>query len=250
MTKTQNHPARNLPFVVGVALACACTGCGNPGTVEWGVVGDSLTGTLVSPTYPSMLITELNLEPAALVADGRGGRPASAGPGSVQALVANYPNLQMLIFFLGGADIVDFVAEFDPDLTRDLDDPADGIAADLANVLDVVSSDVGAALDHATAAGLTVWVVTYPPVPAPDQPCLPFGGQRLSAGDAERAQRYVAELNVMLRAQADRVGAGIIDFEMADPLGTDANNYADCLHPSPQGAAVMAEVMARVILAR
>ncbi len=249
MTRRHHHPARSSSIIATLVLTCLSTGCGNPAAAEWGIVGDSLTGTGTSSTYPARLMSELNLEPAALIVDGRGGRPAKGGAESVRALIATYPNLHSLIFFLGGADIVDFVAEADPDLTRNLDDPADGIAGELAAVLDAVSIDIAEALDHAADAGVAVWVVTYPPLPARDLPCLAFGGARLSGTDAVRAQRYVAELNVMLRAQADRAGARVIDLEVVDPLGADARNYADCLHPSAAGAERMGEAMAQIILA-
>ena len=229
------HPA--LHWVV-CGLVAFVSGCGNPTGVEWLIVGDSITGTLDSPTYPARLQSALGLEDGVLVADGSGGRSALEGARRVSAGAGRYPNIQHFIYFLGGADVVGFAAERD---LAGIDDP------EFTMLLERLGGAIDRALALAASYDWTVWVVTYPPLPVPDLPCASLDLDALDSDEAAQARNYVRQLNELLRARADSVGAHVIDLEERDPLGLEPAYFFDCLHPNGKGAELLAQDLATVI---
>ena len=85
---------------------CVCQGCGPAGRpeVRYVALGDSITGTLESDTWPRFLVELLGISGEAFAAEGSGGRTASEGLQRLREIVELdiYPNAEIFIYFLGG----------------------------------------------------------------------------------------------------------------------------------------------------
>ncbi len=215
-------------------------------------LGDSITGTLQSDTWPRFLVELLDIADEALAAEGSGGRTAAGGFERLNEILdlGTYPNATVLIYFLGGADVIDFIAFLDPALTTAPSDEQFMFGDALDARLTDVRTTMRATLELARTAGFEIYVVTYFSLPAGVVPCEALGGTALSSDQAGRVNEYVAMLNEVISDLAVEFGATLIDLRLADEalLGPPAH-FADCTHPSERGAEIIAARFAEVLLA-
>ena len=239
------------------SAAVLAAGCGPVvwPEVRYVALGDSITGTLDSDTWPRFLVDLLDLADEAFAAEGAGGRTAAGGFERLSEILdlGTYPDATVLIYFLGGADVIDFVASIDPALVPALTTaPSDGqfMFGDALNaLLEDVRATMRATLELAGAAGFEMYVATYFALPADVAPCEALGGDALSSDQAARVNEYVALLNEVISDLAFEFGATLVDLRLADEalMGPPAH-FADCTHPSERGAEIIAARFAGAFL--
>ncbi len=245
-------------MIAGRALlasaAVLAAGCGpvvRP-DVRFVALGDSITGTLESDTWPRFFVDLLGIADETLAAEGSGGRTAADGFERLNEILdlGTYPDATVLIYFLGGADIVDFVASIDPALTTA---PSDGqfMFGDALNaLLDDVRSAMRATLELAGAVGFEIYMATYFSLPAGVAQCETLGGAALSNDQAMRMNEYVELLNKVIRDLAVEFGATLIELRLAnEALLGPPTHFADCTHPSKRGAEIIAAHFAETLRA-
>ncbi len=249
-------------MIAGRALlasaAVLAAGCGPVvwPEVRYVALGDSITGTLDSDTWPRFFVDLLDISDEALAAEGSGGRTAAGGFERLNEILdlGTYPEATVLIYFLGGADVIDFIASIDPALTTA---PSAGqfMFDDALNaMLDDVRTLMRATLELAGAAGFEIYVATYFSLPAGVAPCEALGTDALSSDQADRVNEYVALLNEVISDLAVEIGATLIDLRLANEalLGPPAPvpaHFADCTHPNESGAEIIASRFAEAFLA-
>ncbi len=236
------------------SAALLAAGCGPVGWTEVLSValGDSITGTLDSDTWPRFLVDLLEIADEALAAEGAGGRTAAGGFERLSEILdlGTYPDATVLIYFLGGADVIDFIASIDPALTTA---PSAGqfMFDDALNaMLDDVRTLMRATLELAGAAGFEIYVATYFSLPAGVAPCEALGTDALSSDQADRVNEYVALLNEVISDLAVEIGATLIDLRLAnEALLGPPGHFANCTHPNESGAEIIASRFAEAFLA-
>ncbi len=244
-------------MIAGRALlasaALLAAGCG---PVVWPEVrsvalGDSITGTLDSDTWPRFLIDSLEIGDKAFAAEGSSGRTAAGGFERLSEILdlGTYPDATVLIYFLGGADVIDFIASIDPALTTA---PSAGqfmFGNALNALLDDVRAAMRATLELAGTAGFEIYVATYFSLPAGVAPCEALGGDALNSDQTARVNEYVALLNEVISDLAVEFGATLVDLRLANEalLGPPAH-FVDCTHPSERGAEIIAARFAEALL--
>ncbi len=234
------------------STALLAAGCGpvvRP-EVRFVALGDSITGTLDSDTWPRFFVDLLGIADEALAAEGSGGRTVDGGFERLNEILdlGTYPDATVLIYFLGGADVIDFVASVDPALTTT---PSAGQFpfGDVLNaLLDDMRPTMRATLELADAAGLEIYVATYFSLPAGVAPCAALGGDPLSSAQAERVNEYVALLNDVIGDLAVEFGVTLVDLRLDSEalLGPPAH-FADCTHPNECGAEIIAARFAEAL---
>ena len=248
-------------MIAGRALlasaAVLAAGCGPVvwPEVRYVALGDSVTGALDSDTWPRFLIDSLDIADEAFAVEGSGGRTVSGGFERLNEILdlGTYPDATVLIYFLGGADVIDFIVSIDPALTTA---PSEGqfMFGDALNaMLDDVRTLMRATLELAGAAGFEIYVATYFSLPAGVAPCEALGTDALSSDQADRVNEYVALLNEVISDLAVEIGATLIDLRLANEalLGPPAPvpaHFADCTHPSERGAEIIAAQFAEALL--
>ncbi len=234
--------------------AVFAAGCGSVvrPEVHYVALGDSITGTLDSETWPRFLVDLLDISDEALAAEGSGGRTTAGGFERLNEIfdLGIYPNARVLIYFLGGADVIDFVASIDPALTTAPSDEQFTFGDTLSALLDGVRAAMRATLELAGAAGFEIYVATYFSLPAGVAPCEALGGAALSNDQAMRMNEYVELLNKVNSDLAFEFGATLIDLRLAnEALLEPPTHFADCTHPSKRGAEIIAAHFAETLRA-
>ena len=231
-------------------LAAGCGPVVRP-EVRFVALGDSITGTLDSDTWPRFLVDLLDIADTALAAEGSGGRTVDGGFERLNEILdlGTYPDAIVFIYFLGGADVLDFVASVDPALTTAPSAEQFSFGDVLNALLDDMRATMRATLELAGAAGFEIYVATYFSLPAGVVPCAALGGDALSSAQAERVNEYVALLNEVISDLAVEFGATMVDLRLANEalLGPPAH-FADCTHPSKRGAEIIAASFAEALL--
>ena len=240
--------------VLLASVAAFTAGCGSVvrPEVHYVALGDSITGTLDSGTWPQFLIDSLEIAEEAFAAEGSGGRTTAGGLERLNEILdlGTYPDATVLIYFLGGADIVDFVASIDPSLTTAPSDEQFMFSDALSTLLDGVHTAMRATLELAGAAGFEIYMATYFSLPAGVAPCETLGGAALSNDQAMRMNEYVELLNKVIRDLAVEFGATLIDLRLAnEALLGPPTHFADCTHPSKRGAEIIAAHFAETLRA-
>jgi len=245
-------------MIAGRALlasaAVLAAGCGPVvwPEVRYVALGDSITGTLDSDTWPRFFVDLLDISDEALAAEGSGGRTAAGGFERLNEILdlGTYPDATVLIYFLGGADVIDFIASIDPALTTAVSDGQFMFGDALNALLDDVHTVMLATLKLAQAAGLDIYVATYFSLPAGVAPCGALGGAALSNDQAMRMNEYVELLDKVIRDLTVEFGATLIDLRLADEaLLGPPTHFADCTHPSKRGAEIIAAHFAETLRA-
>ena len=247
-------------MIAGRALlasaALLAAGCGPVvwPEVRYVALGDSITGSLDSDTWPRFFVDLLDIADEALAAEGVGGRTTAGGFERLNEILdlGTYPDATVLIYFLGGADVIDFIASIDPAL---ITAPSEGqfMFGDALNaMLDDVRTLMRATLELAGAAGFEIYVATYFSLPAGVAPCEALGTDALSSDQADRVNEYVALLNEVISDLAVEFGATLVDLRLDNEalLGPPApvpTHFADCTHPSERGAEIIAARFAEAL---
>lgn len=250
-----NPPQTALITIICTAAASAGlllgAGCAPPQEprIRYLALGDSLTGTFLTNTYPQFLVQELDIDADMLAADGVGGRTAAQGLARLDEIVDSnqYPNLDIVIVYLGGADVIDFVSSHDPGLALAPITPDYPFRAEWEELLDQVRSSTSELLQLALDQGWRVYLASYPPIAA-DKECDALAGNMLDETESDRANEYVNALNDLLAGLALEHGVVLADVRMDDDeLSGDPENYFDCIHPSRTGARIIARRLAQTI---
>ena len=236
-------------LLLTVVLAGACGPQVQP-EVRFVILGDSITGSLEDDTYPRFLMDELGLGADEVALESAGGSTVSQGLQRTNEIVDvdPYPNATVFIYFLGGADIIDFLRTVDPGLTTAPGEPDYPFDRQLGALLDDVRGGISATLALALAGGYQTFIVTYHSLPANVAPCDLLSANVLGEQEAERVNQYVELLNGVIADQAGAMPVTLVDIRLDNTtLLADPSNFADCLHPSAQGAAILASRFAATL---
>lgn len=236
-------------LLLTVLLAGACGAHAQP-EVRFVILGDSITGSLDDDTYPRFLVNVMGLDVSELATESAGGRTVSQGLERMNEIVDidPYPNAAVFIYFLGGADIIDFVRRVDPSLTTAPDEPDYPFDLELGALLDDVREGISATLSLALANGYQTFIATYHSLPAEVAPCDLLGTEVLGEQEAGRVNQYVELLNGVITELAGAMPVMLVDLRLDNAaLLADPANFTDCLHPSTQGAAILASRFAAVL---
>jgi len=237
-----------------VAAAAGCVELRTPDpNVIYVAFGDSTTDGPSSRDYPEILRELLNMAPVTFANEGESGEKTDEGLDRLMRLLDAeiFPNAEVLLYWEGGNEITDFIANNDPLLTLTPTDPSYPFASRLNNRLDAVQENIEAAITAAQAVGLDVYVATYFDIreTASTCPSLPF--ELLFPGQASNANQYVALLNDRIRAAADARGAVLVDVAALNTqITADPTNYENCSHLSAAGNALVAGLFFEEISAR
>ena len=233
-------------------VALLCGGCGLQimPEVRYLILGDSITGTIDTDTYPRFLIAQRGDSVSLWAIDGLGGRTAAQGLQALQSIIENgqYPNNTALLYFLGGADVIDFVSRLDPGLAFSPTEEGYPFSDEFNLILRSVEKNASNALASASDQEWELYVITYPSIPTGILPCDAFGGNELNESEAARANEYIKQLNDTLSDVAEEYDASVIDLSEVDSqLQGDSENYTDCIHPSELGAQIIASQLSQML---
>lgn len=237
--------------VIGLGLLAA-SGCGNSfafrtpdPAVRFVAFGDSSTAGPSQRDYPSIM-PDLSSESAdAFSNEGMGGEETGEGLERLESLLASeiFPNAQMLMYWEGGNDIIDFIGDHDPFLLFSPDDVDFPFSSRLDDRLANIQANVQSAIRMANEAGLAVSVATYYPITAEVSECNALPLDILFPIQADHANAYVDRLNDALRAAAADEGAVVVDVAASGfVLLADLANYFNCNHLSAQGNEIVAQL--------
>ena len=232
-----------------ILLAGACGPQVQP-EVRFVILGDSITGSLDDDTYPRFLVGEMGLDAGELATESAGGRTVAQGLERMNEIadLDPYPNATVFIYFLGGADIIDFVRAVDPGLTTAPSEPDYPFDLQLEALLDDVRNGIEGTLSLALAGGYQTFIASYHSLPADVAPCDLLDTDVLSQQEAERVNQYVGLLNGVIEDLASALPVTLVDIRSDNAaLLADPSNFADCLHPSAKGAAILAERFAATL---
>lgn len=237
---------------MSLIVASGVCGCVmNPAPeVRFVVLGDSITGTLETDTYPRLLVQELDIEEAEFAAEGRGGRTTATGLLRLAEIIEfeSYPNAEVFIQFLGAAEIIDFILAHDPGLAVSPSESEYPFTEELDGLLALIASNMRSILNLASAQGWEVLVTTYYDLPADKTPCEAFGDNPLDEIEAQRANEYIDLLNEVILELAAELGIAVVDVRAESAnLVENLDNFEDCIHPSESGARIIAQRFADVL---
>lgn len=236
-------------LLLAVLLAGACGPQVQP-EVRFVILGDSITGSLEDDTYPRFLADELGLDANEFATESAGGRTVSQGLQRMNEIVDvdPYPNAAVFVYFLGGANIIDFLRAVDPGLMTAPGEPDYPFDLQLGALLDEVRDGISATLALALTSGYQTFIVTYHSLPADVAPCDLLSADVLGEQEAERVNQYVELLNGVIAELAGAMPVTLVDLRLDNAaLLAEPANFADCLHPSAQGAAILASRFASVL---
>jgi lysophospholipase L1-like esterase len=242
-----NSMLRMLASVVGTSILIFSAGCGTVRTPDPDVIyvafGDSTTAGPSEQDYPEQLAAKLNEDEKHFANEGDSGESVADGLERLRGLLDAdlFPNAEVLLYWEGGTDLIDFVADVDPFVIRSPNESDYPYSRQLDDKLDDIEATIVAAIESAQDANLRVYVATYFPLRSgADCPTAPL--HLLLPAQAERANEYVELLNERIRDAADAGGAAVIDIALlGDTLLDDSNNYFDCNHLSAQGNGIVAD---------
>jgi lysophospholipase L1-like esterase len=211
--------------------------------------GDSTTAGPTDRQYWQILQEKLNQPPEAFAGQGQGGETSAEGITRLQDLIDRgiYPNAQVLLYWEGGDDLVEFVKDKDPLLLLSPGDQNYPFATQLNDKLATLQTNIEQAISMAQNAGWKVYVATYYPLEE-NKPCKALPLPLLLAPQAINANAYVIKLNERIRQAAANRSATLVDVAtIAESLKSDPANYVDCNHLSDQGNELVADLFFRVI---
>jgi hypothetical protein len=219
--------------------------------VRYVAFGDSTTDGPTDRNYWTLLSLELGEEESAFSNEGRGGESSSDGLHRLKRLLADdlYPNAQVLLYWQGGDDVVEFIQNRDPLLAFSPDDPKFPFSQEWQAELDRIQGNIEQAIRVGHENGLTVYVATYYFL-RENLHCKPTVLKILLPSQSENAKIYVVRLNERIRQAARNEQAVVVDVEKySEKLLGDEANYFDCNHLSAAGNAVIAELFRTVLMA-
>ncbi len=247
---------RSVGTVFSLALFCSGIGCSENDllvpdpAVRYLAFGDSATSGPANRDYPDILVELLGQAPETFAKQGKGGETTSEGLERLRQLISLkiYPNAHTLLYWEGGADIIDLIQEVDGLL---LFSPTASDYPDserLLETLDDIQADMETAITEGQAAGLTVYVATYFSLREALAQCDPLLLNIILPSQARNANDYISLLNERIRQAAVNQGATVVDIASADDiLQADDANYFNCNHLSEQGNEIVARLFAEAL---
>lgn len=238
--------ARNAAVLVGLFIL-VWTGCVDVPVpdpqVRYIAFGDSTTAGPSGSDYADIL-RELLAEPTeTFVNEGSGGETASEGLERLRFLLDHqvYPNAHTLLYWEGGAQIVDFIAKVDPFLLLSPDSSGYPFSSSLNQLLNDIQGQVEAVIEVGHNAGLAVYVTTYFMLPPFILPCDQMFLDIILPGQANNGSVYITMLNERLRQAATKKSGILVDIAAIEELAANPGNYFDCNHLSVEGNRIVAE---------
>ncbi len=234
---------------IGVLLLGMSPGCIELRTPDPDVIylafGDSTTAGPSSRDYPDILRELLDMPAATFANEGQGGEETDEGLERLERLLNAeiFPNAQVMLYWEGGNEITDFIANNDPLLTLTPTSPGFPFASRLDSRLDEAQQNIERAIAAAQDVGMDVYVATYFSIreTLDSCPALPF--ELLFPGQASNANQYVILLNDRIRDAAENGGAVLVDIATLNAeLTSSAANFENCSHLSAAGNAIAAEL--------
>lgn len=246
-------PSRAAFGALLLALVWPLIGCNNTvrlapePAVRYIAFGDSGTAGRSGRSYPTILAELLEQPPEVIANHGHDGEATAEGLDRLRGLLAlsGYPNAEVLLYWEGGADIIDFMREVDRLLLLSPLAPSYPHGAQLVEMLDRVQANIETVIAEGRAAGLTVYVATYFSSREAVVECDAMFLDVILPFQARNANGYVALLNERIRQAAANAGATVVDIaSLDDVLHADEANFLNCNHLSAQGNAIIARLFA------
>lgn len=216
-------------------------------------MGDSSTRGPSDRDYPDILREQLGEPTDAFANEGHGGETTAEGLERLKQLISweVYPSAHTLLYWQGGADIIDFVGEVDPLFLLNPDSGLYLFTGRLEKKLDEIQKNIEDVIETAQSAGWTVYVATYFLAREEVGPCENLFLDTILPSQARHGNSYIRRLNERIRLAATDTGAVLVDVAvMTEVLQKSEDNYFDCNHLSAQGNAIVAEVFYNVVSAQ
>ncbi len=237
------------PLLMALLLAgCQTVPIPDP-AVRYIAFGDSTTADQADRQYWELLRDDLGLPANTFAGQGKGGETTSEGISRLQPLFDQglYPNAQVLLYWEGGNDILDFVRNHDPLVALSPAASNYPFRAELDTALDTVQANIQQAINLGHQAGLQVYVATYFYL-SPTGECKPTLLNVLLPAQAQRVNEYVRLLNDRIRTAATDARTVLVDVgARADEILADPANYSGCNHLSSQGNQFVAGIFQAAI---
>jgi GDSL-like Lipase/Acylhydrolase len=252
----QSAAGRRFRAAFSLILIWSAIGCGDnripipDPSARYLAFGDSGTSGNSGGDYPDILSELLSQPPGTVANQGRGGETTGEGLDRLRRLISLdiYPNVHTLLYWEGGADIIEFIREVDGEL---LSSPAASgypYSGRLTETLDRIQTNIETAISEGQMAGLSVYVATCFSLREAAAPCDPLSLHVILSSQAQNANGYVSLLNERIRQAAANKGAILVDIASADDvLHADDSNFVNCNHLSDKGNAVIAQVFAEAL---
>jgi len=241
-------------LILGVILSCSGCGCDSSvgfrlpePAIRYVAFGDSATRGPSDKDYVDFLPESLGAPQAQFANEGKSGETSGAGLDRLQTLASRriFPNAEVLLYWEGGNDVVDFMQEVDPLFLLSPDTALYPYSKRLTETLDDVQANIEAAIRVGKGAGMQVFVATYFNLKEFSLNCDMLLLDVLLPAQADNANVYVTMLNDRIRQAAANEGAVLVDVAaQAAALQADPANYFNCNHLSDRGN----EIVARVFL--
>jgi hypothetical protein len=229
------------------------SGCGTPlpdPAVRTIAFGDSTTANLAERQYWEILRDNLGQPADSYAGQGEGGEPTAEGLERLGDLLDNeiYPNAEVLLYWQGGKDVLEFVQSRDPLLLLSPNAVDYPFAAALETTLDTTQANIEQAIALGRRAGLDVYVSTYYYFNTQTGQCRPTVLGVLLPDQQARVTQYIQLLNERIRQAAANAGAVLVDVgAQAETIVADPANYTDCNHLSEKGNQIVAGIFETAI---
>ncbi len=235
-----------------LCISGGCSGVIAPDpNVRFIAFGDSTTAGPENQNYWDLVREKLEQPPEAFAGQGEGGESSEKGLIRLNELLTGglYPNAQVLLYWEGGDDLVEFVRNHDPLLFFSPDDTDYPFSNQLNEKLNSVQTNIEDAIKAGQNAGLTVYIGTYYFL-EPNLPCKALPFPILLPEQAGKANIYVVKLNARIRLAAQNQNARLVDVEtIGDTLRQNPQNYFDCNHLSYEGNELVADLFMKELQA-
>jgi hypothetical protein len=247
---------RSVRAALSLTLICSVIGCGDnhipipDPAVRYLAFGDSGTSGSSGRDYPDILPELLGQPPGAIANQGRGGETTGEGLDRLRQLISLsiYPNAHALLYWEGGADIIDLIRQVDGQLLFSPTASSYPYTARLVETLDRIQTNIEAVITEGEMAGLTVCVATYFSLREVTAQCDPLSLHVILPSQAQNANGYVSLLNERIRQAAMNTGAIVVDIASADDvLRADDSNFLNCNHLSAKGNEIVAQLFAEAL---
>jgi len=218
--------------------------------VRYIAFGDSTTAGPAERQYWEFVRDDLGLPADSFAGEGHGGETTAEGLVRLGTLLDSgvYPNAQVMLYWEGANDIIDFAQDHDPLLVFAPDASIYPFKEELDAALDDVEANIQQAVRMASETGLTVYVATYYSFNADVGECKPTLLGILLPGQIHLVNDYVELLNARIRQAAASTGAVLVDVSTrTTQLAADPGNYVNCNHLSSKGTKIVAEVFEAVL---
>jgi hypothetical protein len=238
-------------MVLLLALISPAVGCSSntplmpDPSVRYLALGDSSTSGSSGRNYPEILSALLGQPPGIIANQGRGGETTGEGLDRLRQLLSLgiYPNAETLLYWQGGADIIDLIRQVDGLLLSSPIESDYPYSERLIETLDRIQTNIEAAIAEGQRAGLSVYVATYFSLREATAQCDPMFLQVIQPSQAHNANGYVSLLNERIRQAAMNTGAVVVDIASVDGiLQADDANFLNCNHLSAKGNEIVAQL--------